>query len=97
MYPQAQLDAVAVQEKRTPLSPKIIVEFEANLASMSSSIYEIEERCHRLLNLRTPEKSEKEPTPMENDLFQQLNNRLNAFSQLNDRLNAIVRHLDNIV
>lgn len=97
MYPQGQLGAVAALDNPKPAAPQIIEDFERNLSYMNSSIAALEDRCHKLLNLRTPEKQEKVPTPMENDLVQQLGNRLDAFSRMNERLQAIVNHLDKII
>lgn len=85
------------QPIQSTIGQEIIERFEKNILWATDSINLIEDKCHKILNLRTPEVEEKDPTPMENDLCQSLKNRVTTLEKLNNRLEKIVKHLDRIV
>lgn len=91
------LVATEMPKQELPIAPQVIEGFDKNLSLMWSHIDMFENRCHKLLNQRTPVADEKTSTPTENDFVQQLGNRMLSFAKANERLQAIVNHLDKIV
>lgn len=95
--PYAEVGATQVA-KEQPASKKVMDRFGENLKMMEDRLASIEDRCHKILNLRVPEKEpERKPIQMDADVMQSLNDRVDVFYELNERLNRINRHLSQIV
>lgn len=88
---------VAEKEPVVPMATQIQKRFEDNVARLWKNINIIEDRCHALVNLRTPIKNEEANNPLENDFSQKMNNGLASLSMANDKLAQIVEHLNQIV
>lgn len=86
------------QPKATPMGQEVVGTFTYNLDRMHKLVNVLEDKCHNILNLRTPTPPQgKAETTMENDLASALSNRFNDFDNLNDRLENIALHLEKII
>jgi hypothetical protein len=80
-----------------PIIPQIVERFDKDLSVLWNHIEMIENRCHKILNLRVPVSDEKNPVPMDNDFIQSMGSRLISFENANQKLSEIAIHLDKII
>jgi len=93
-YSEVPIDPDIRQPEFTNLHDRLS---KAN-AEQSSLLYEIEEKLHCVLNLRTPPSDKKGiERPEPNDFTQAMNKQLDSLAANNDRLNTVLNHIKKLV
>lgn len=87
-------NAAQVEAPKSSVGKELLERFEKNINWLSSNVNQLEERCHLLLNQRTPEAEGKQTTPIENDFASSVKNKLDLLDILNSRFEKLILHLD---